>query len=219
MLNSKHVEQKQEMSEDKFDFADNDNDFELITNSMIADEKYKSCINVCHGMIYSKTNTIVLNTFNARAFILMQLRFDGYFGFPGGVVDPGEDVTTALNRELSEEVGLTSVKFEEKDKVFMHYNHRKSLVLHFYAKEVSNETFEEIELGALKASDYGNEVLGILRVPLYTMNDGFRGFPAFLKNKFIGNSRNQLLECLKKLNLMSLEEIDKALSGKPLYLQ
>lgn len=36
----------------------------------------------------------------------MQMRFDGTLGFPGGLIDPGEDVLTGLNRELTEELGL-----------------------------------------------------------------------------------------------------------------
>lgn len=35
----------------------------------------------------------------------MQLRFDGTFGFPGGLMNKGEDVATGLNRELGEEIG------------------------------------------------------------------------------------------------------------------
>ena len=35
----------------------------------------------------------------------MHIRFDGSFGFPGGLIDDGEDVITGLNRELEEEIG------------------------------------------------------------------------------------------------------------------
>lgn len=40
------------------------------------------------------------------SFFKMQVRFDGTIGFPGGLIDPGEDVVTGLNRELKEELGL-----------------------------------------------------------------------------------------------------------------
>jgi len=41
----------------------------------------------------------------------MQMRFDGLLGFAGGLVDPGEDVCTGLNRELNEEANLDLVIF------------------------------------------------------------------------------------------------------------
>ena len=43
---------------------------------------------------------------------MLQLRFDGLLGFPGGLVDPGENVVKGLNRELQEEINLGKV-FED----------------------------------------------------------------------------------------------------------
>ena len=36
----------------------------------------------------------------------MQMRFDGKMGFPGGLIDLGENLVTGLNRELDEEINL-----------------------------------------------------------------------------------------------------------------
>lgn len=36
----------------------------------------------------------------------MQVRFDGLFGFPGGLVEPEENPVDGLNREMAEEIGL-----------------------------------------------------------------------------------------------------------------
>lgn len=59
------------------------------------------------------------------------------------------------------------------------------------------------------------QVLGTVRVPLYTMGDGFRGFPTFLTNSFIGNARLQLLYSLKHLNILTDEEIKMAEQAMP----
>jgi len=55
------------------------------------------------------------------------------------------------------------------------------------------------------------QVLGWIRVPLYTMEDGYNGFPAFLDNNFVGNAREQLLEALIKTGVMTKDETSLAL--------
>ena len=88
------------------------------------------------------------------------MRFDGLMGFPGGLVDPGEDPLMALNRELHEEIGLDLQKFSfrEDDQVLSCYHEKKNLVLHFYAKEVNLDDFKTIERQNLTAVEYGIEV-------------------------------------------------------------
>ena len=54
------------------------------------------------------------------------------------------------------------------------------------------------------------QVMGIVRCPLYTLPNGL-GFPAFLRHKFIGNSREQLLMTLERHGLLSAEEVQCAL--------
>ena len=54
------------------------------------------------------------------------------------------------------------------------------------------------------------QVMGIVRCPLYTLPNGL-GFPAFLRHKFIGNSREQLLMTLERRGLLSAEEVQRAL--------
>jgi len=43
------------------------------------------------------------------------------------------------------------------------------------------------------------------------LGDHYRGFPVFLKQKFIGCSREQLLAALSSLNILTPEEIQLAL--------
>jgi 8-oxo-dGTP pyrophosphatase MutT (NUDIX family) len=40
----------------------------------------------------------------------MQLRYDGRLGFFGGMVEDGEDIVTALEREVVEEMGTSSLQ-------------------------------------------------------------------------------------------------------------
>jgi U8 snoRNA-decapping enzyme len=91
----------------------------------------------------------------------MQLRFDGYIGFPGGIIDEGEDVLPGLNRELVEEMNVDVLKHPVKEEhyVVTHWCPAKKLLLHFYALEVSIDDLKVIEEETVKAHDYGIEVI------------------------------------------------------------
>lgn len=95
----------------------------------------------------------------------MQMRFDGYIGFPGGLVDSGEDQITALNRELLEEMNLdtSTYKVTEENHIVSHYSTKKNICLHFYALEVPEEDIKKIEVKSLSSKDHGSEVRVILR--------------------------------------------------------
>jgi ADP-ribose pyrophosphatase YjhB (NUDIX family) len=44
--------------------------------------------------------------------VLIQRRDNGKWGLPGGIVDWGEDISTCIRRELTEETGLDLVKIK-----------------------------------------------------------------------------------------------------------
>ncbi|OXA52844.1 U8 snoRNA-decapping enzyme isoform X1 [Folsomia candida] len=139
----------------------------------------------------------------------------------GGIVDDRiEDmdpdvamgfVTAGLNRELVEEVNadLSIVKVTGRDYVYTLSDkvpYVTQLVVeptlcHFFTKEVELSQFEDLERAALSAKDFGDEVMGHIRVPLYTMDDGKRGYPEFLKNNFIGQAKAQLIRGLSHINI------------------
>lgn len=54
------------------------------------------------------THSHIASNYHRCISLQMQLRFDGTFGFPGGLMHRGEDVVTGLNREVSEEIGWDS---------------------------------------------------------------------------------------------------------------
>lgn len=59
------------------------------------------------------------------------------------------------------------------------------------------------------------QVLGIVRVPLFKLYDNKGGFPAFLKNNFVGISKEQLIIGIHKSNLLSSAALEGYLSGSP----
>lgn len=68
-----------------------------------------------------------------------------------------------------------------------------------------------IESSVVKTSSWGGEVLGVVRVPLYTLPNRL-GLPAFLRNQFIGTSRLQLLTALERRGLLEKAELQEAVS-------
>uniref|UniRef100_A0A286Y417 U8 snoRNA-decapping enzyme n=1 Tax=Cavia porcellus TaxID=10141 RepID=A0A286Y417_CAVPO len=138
----------------------------------------------------------------------MQMRFDGRLGFPGGFVDSQDNtLEDGLNRELREELGeaVSAFSVERTDHRSSHVGARPRVVTHFYAKRLTLEQLEAVEAGAPRTQ--GQWVLGLVRVPLYTLRDGVGGLPAFLENSFIGTAREELLEALQDLGLLKSESV------------
>ncbi|GIY90211.1 u8 snoRNA-decapping enzyme [Caerostris darwini] len=172
-----------------------------------------------HCCIYSSCSTSVFDNYKSSALISMQMRFDGQLGFHGGLIHES-NIPNGLNRELKEEINLDEKFFvTEKDYLFTHVQTSNKLCLHFYAKEVTLKDFEAIERGIFEASDFGKETMGIFRVPMFTMNDGYGGLPAFLNNCFVGYAKNQFLNFLLFSKLMSLEEIKVAIESSKKNVQ
>ncbi|KAF7210372.1 U8 snoRNA-decapping enzyme isoform X1 [Nothobranchius furzeri] len=172
----------------------------------------------CHVMLYSDTESQLFGKTPIKHIVLMQMRYDGLLGFPGGLVNPSEETLEAgLTRELLEEVGL-AVPIREEDLVETciappHPGFNPRLILHFYVKKMEEEQIRELEKAATTtAVDHGLEAMGMVRVPLYTTKSG-GGLPNFLSQSFIGNARTQLVTSLRRLHLVSPGELQRALQN------
>ncbi|CAD7673449.1 U8 snoRNA-decapping enzyme [Vulpes vulpes] len=159
----------------------------------------------CHALLYAPDPGLLFGRIPLRYAVLMQMRFDGRLGFPGGLVNLQDgSLEAGLKRELSEELGEAAahVPLERADYRSSHAAPGPRVVAHFYAKRLTLEQLLAVEKGAPRAKDHGLEVLGLVRVPLYTLRDGVGGLPAFLENSFIGAAKEQLLEALQDLELV-----------------
>ncbi|XP_043936302.1 U8 snoRNA-decapping enzyme-like [Protopterus annectens] len=169
----------------------------------------------CHVMLYAQSPERLFGKIPIGYAVLMQMRFDGRLGFPGGFVDLRDhSLEGGLNRELSEEIGynIDSLGVTEADYMSSHVTETpQKIVAHFYTKKLTLAQLHNIEMDAVQAKDHGTEVMGLVRVPLYVLRDGFGGLPAFLSNTFIGNARDQLVHALRTLNLVREDRLRDAI--------
>lgn len=66
------------------------------------------------------TGVCILGFFPNGDVVLVQRRDTGQWSLPGGIVDWGETITQALERELYEETGLTLVEVKRLNGVYSH---------------------------------------------------------------------------------------------------
>lgn len=85
------------------------------------------------------------------------------------------------------------------------------LITHFYIKEVSETDFEMMERESLESIEWGKETLGITRVPMQRPHKPRMSPPLaeFLKNNFVGNAKQQLMEGIIHRKLLSDHDLAK----------
>jgi 8-oxo-dGTP diphosphatase len=84
----------------------------------------------------------VIRREDGRLLITQRLADDtlgGYWEFPGGKVDPGEDLKTALRRELTEELGIDTEIGAQIHDIVHAYPDRDVRLFFFEAKILSGE--------------------------------------------------------------------------------
>jgi 8-oxo-dGTP pyrophosphatase MutT (NUDIX family) len=134
-------------------------EYELI--SLEESLKLNESKHASHCLLYCREETKHFDAF----FALLQLRFDGLIGFPGGEVDEHhisvESIIEATTRELCEEINYKYESVVQNDWICSHRKRNSAFVQHFFAKQLSAEQFKQIERTHMNAEHFPSESLGI----------------------------------------------------------
>uniref|UniRef100_A0A8C5YJG6 U8 snoRNA-decapping enzyme n=1 Tax=Microcebus murinus TaxID=30608 RepID=A0A8C5YJG6_MICMU len=134
----------------------------------------------CHALLYAPDPGMLFGRIPLRYAVLMQMRFDGRLGFPGGFVDTQDSsLEDGLNRELREELGeaVAAFRVERADYRSSHAGSGPRVVAHFYAKRLTLEQLLAVETGATRAKDHGLEVGPAWDTVLYLISPPPNVFP------------------------------------------
>lgn len=118
--------------------------------------------------------------------VLMQLRWDGTIGFPGGKVDGSETHMQALARELEEEINFDIRQFissADFSHLVSYYNAEDDIDIHCYALKVSDRQLSRILLCAQQTTSHKAEVGGVFAIQIRDYGEK-GGFKEFRKNNF-----------------------------------
>ncbi|KAK2142637.1 hypothetical protein LSH36_930g00030 [Paralvinella palmiformis] len=145
----------------------------------------------------------------------------GELGFPGGHIEhTDQSVIDGLNRELREEINIKRRhQLNQGDHVLTLVRHQPPFVEHFYIHEILPSEFVEIEKKVPGGHRWGIEIFGVIRVPLSVDEDGIKGFPSFLSNRFMHNARSLLIEGIQLRQLMHRKQLKELVRVSDRYLQ
>lgn len=121
---------------------------------------------------------------------LIATRWSGSFGFIGGCVNEGEDLTETLVRECQEEIGYDISKEKNRLKFVNEvFYEEKNMSFVTYSLKLSEQEIKKALTGWLENGDFAEyEISGLslIRADEKTMIN-------FLKNNFAGTSKVDLL--------------------------
>ena len=135
--------------------------------------------------------------------VLMQLRWDGTLGFPGGLVNKGEDLIKALIREAKEEFALIiNEKLSKEIKPLSTYSD-DSINIHSYYLEVNYEKIKEMQENSFRAKHFYCENQGCI-LPQIADFKG-KGIKKFLTNNFYLTAKEELIDLINTENLLNFK--------------
>lgn len=150
---------------------------------------------------YPHTSEDIQNTTFCQ--LLFVNRWDGSKGFVGGNIDEGEDLITALKREVLEEINFNITEQHTLKEICSH--DCGNINTHLYSLEINLEEKHSILSHAHFGKDYEAEICGLLFQHIFRNKDNNiekACFDRFLNKNFFAKSVKEEVEILiQKENL------------------
>ena len=98
-----------------------------------------------------------------------------------------------------------------------HNSEADELFCYFYAKELTEPVYCQMERNALEAIEWGKECFGVIRAPVFDLGHrnesyealyGKKGFSWYLSHSFVAMARSQLINTLVKVDVLTQDEAD-----------
>jgi 8-oxo-dGTP pyrophosphatase MutT (NUDIX family) len=134
------------------------------------------------------SNAVFLALLTENKNILILKRRQGNYGMPGGMVDPGEDLITALIRESMEEINY-KLNLGDLIPVCSHkiVNYEKELYTQLYLKMITENELNLIIKDMDKAEHYKVEIVDAVKLSL-------KDIPLFIEKEMLASSVKEELE-------------------------
>lgn len=153
------------------------------------------------GVPYEKHLDVEQQNRNIKIpMVLMNLRSDGTFGFPGGKLEKGENLRQGIAREVMEEIAYEIDIKKLKPLANFDKDDKK---IYTFKYEVNFKTLLNIRNNAVNATHSLGEVSGynLIHCINYAEN---KGFQSFINNNFCETSRSELIMLLNEVGVLEL---------------
>lgn len=128
--------------------------------------------------------------------VLMIMRWDGWIGFPGGNVDPGESLYEALGREMVEEINYKPDKVELfKPMISFSLQDRN---IHAFKHQVYKEEMIEIIRNATYGEHFLSENQGCFALQIANFEDN-KGISQFMNHNYKATAKAELIQLISEL--------------------
>lgn len=121
---------------------------------------------------------------------LMSSRWNGTYGFIGGIAENEENYTECLQREVKEEIGFNILKYKSDIKLLNEsYSEKKQMTIKTFLLKVNKEEIKKImSTWFVNGSNAEYEIQGLCAI-----NGNSKTINTFLENKFAGTTKEDLL--------------------------